>query len=288
MTQPFVICTDSAADLPWLTALSQKVDIVPLQYSTDGAVFTGGPGSEADAAALYFAMRNGAHVQTFPAQPEQYAALWEPHLAAGRDVLMLSVSRFLGGSFLAAQAAREDLLSRYSLRRIVIVDTLSASAAQGMLVNEAAMMRQDGAALDEVADWALDSRLCVNGLVLPGNLKWLRAGGFFSGGAMGELLGRRLLLEMDGTGALQQAARCKDDEDAILAILDCVQEMAYEPARQVMAVTHIDAPELAALVREALIREIGCDDAAILPMGPIAGAHVGPDTVAVAFYGQSR
>lgn len=286
--QPFVICTDSAADLPWLTAIAQKVEIAHLHYSMNDTVSSYTPGRETDLSAFYFALRNNTQAETISVLPEAYKAMFEPHLIANRDILLLSLSRYVSKSFVAAQHAREELLSRYPSRRIVLLDTLCAGVAQGLLVNEAALMRQEGEELDHVANWVLENRAYINGLLLPASLTRLREAGFFRGGAMGELLGRRLLLSMDGAGCFRQAASCKDDEDALHAFVHHVQQMGYALNRQVVAITHTDQPDLAARLREALIGEIGCDDAAILPMGPIAGSYVGPDAVGVAFYGRAR
>ncbi len=292
--QPYTICTDTGADLPLFTPLAQKVGFAQIYCALDDAVFTYQPGLDSDFSAFFSAMRsagagsNAAEATTSPATSQTYLALWEPHLIAGRNVLHLSISRYLSDSFFAAAEARASLLQRYPARRIVLVDTLCSSVAQGMLVREAAIMQKDDATIDEVANWVLDNRSHINGLLLPDNLLWARASGVFRGGMLGMKQGRRLLLEMDAGGNLRQICRCKDEHDAFSAILERMRQVGLALEHQTILITHADAPDLAARLRDFLITELGCDDASIVPMGPVPGCHAGPDAIGIAFYGRNR
>ncbi|MDR1619089.1 MAG: DegV family EDD domain-containing protein [Clostridiales bacterium] len=283
----FAIITDTCADLPWLAALTQNVELARHTCMVGEAAYTYNPGSENDISAVYRAMREGIAVETLPADEKALMDTFEPHLAAGRDVLMLTVSRYLSDTFRHAMAAREALLPRYAARRIVLVDTLCAAMAQGMLVHETLEMRNDGKTLDDIADWVLRNRSFMNALLFPASLKWLREGGRFAGGAMGDLLGQRALLSMDACGSMRLFGRHKTAADGLAAMALAVKELGFALNRQVVGITHTQAPALAAELRAYLIKEIGCD-AAILPMGPIVGRHVGPDAVGVAFFGIER
>lgn len=283
----YTICTDTGADMPWSALKQQQVEIAHLHYKMNGAAYAYDLGRETDLSAFYFAMRNGAEVGTIPVLPEAFRALWEPHLIEGRDVLCISISRHLSKTFLAAQHAREELIARYPTRRIVVVDSLCCSVAQGMLVFEAAYMRQEGKTMDEVASWVVRNRQYVNVLLLPQDLKWLREAGLYQGGAMGELLGRKTLLRMDASGRPAPEARAKDDKEALEAMADSVKRMGYALNSQVVAVTHADAPDIAAQLQDGL-RAAGCGDASILPMSPIVGCYAGPGAVGVAFFGSRR
>lgn len=284
----YAIFTDTGADMPWGTARQQQVEIAHLHYKMNDAAYTYDLGRETDLTAFYFAMRNGTAVGTIPVLPEAFCALWEPHLMEGRDVLMLSISRHLSRTFLAAQHAREELLARYPERRVVVVDTLCCAVAQGMLVFEASHMRREGKGMDAVAAWVVENRQYVNALLLPANLKWLRESGLYEGGAMGELMGRRTLLRMDAAGGLVTEAKSKNEEEALFAIAGSIQRMGYALNSQIVGITHADAPELAAQLRDILCTQAGCSDATILPMGPITGCYAGPGAVGVAFFGSRR
>ncbi|HWR23958.1 MAG TPA: DegV family protein [Feifaniaceae bacterium] len=283
----YVLFTDTSADMPWGSAKQQQIELAHLHYKMDGTAYAYSLGRETDLSAFYFAMRNGAEVSTIPVLPEAFVSLWEPHLISGRDILMLTLSKHLSRTFVAAQHAREELLAHYPKRRIVVADTLCCAAAQGMLVFEAAFMRQEGKSLDEVAKWVVENRRYVNALLLPQDTRWLRAGGFYEGGAIGELMGRRVILRMDADGLLAPEKKARSEEDALNFLVDATERLGYALNKQVVGVTHADAPELAKSVSELLL-EAGCADTAILPMGPICGSYAGPGAVGVAFFGGSR
>ena len=283
----YVLFTDTSADMPWGSAKQQQIELAHLHYKMDDTAYTYDLGRETDLSAFYFAMRNGTAVSTIPVLPEAFISLWEPHLISGRDILMLTLSRHLSRTFVAAQHAREELLARYPMRRIVVVDTLCCAAAQGMLVFEAAFMRRDGKSLNEVAKWVVENRRYVNALLLPQDTRWLRAGGLYEGGAIGELMGRRVILRMDADGLPVPEAKARNEEEALRAMVESAQGLGYALNKQVVGVTHADAPELAKEVSELLL-EAGCADATILPMGPICGCYAGPGAVGVTFFGSSR
>ena len=283
----YVLFTDTSADMPWGTLKQQQIELAHLHYKMDDTAYTYDLGRETDLSAFYFAMRNGTEVTTIPVLPEAFSTLWEPHLIAGRDILMLTLSRHLSRTFVAAQHAREDLIARYPLRRIVIVDTLCSAVAQGMLTFEAAFMRREGSSIDEVAKWVVENRRYVNALLLPQDTRWLRAGGLYEGGAIGELMGRRVILRMDGDGLLVPEAKARNEEEAMATLVAGVERLGYALNKQVVGVTHADAPELAEQL-SGLLLEAGCADAMVLPMGPICGAYAGPGAVGVAFFGSSR
>lgn len=274
--------------MPWRTPQARQVEIAHLHYTMNDAAYLFDMQRETDLSAFYFAMRNNTAVKTIAVLPEAFIRLWEPILASGRDVLMLTLSRYLSKTFLAAQHARESLLGKYPSRRILIVDTLCSSMPQGMLVYEAVNLREEGQDIDAVADWVIDNRLYINALLLPGSLRWLREGNIFTGGAISDFTGKRPLLLMDDTGFFSQIAKCRDEEDALHIILEATQRLGYALNRQVVGIVHADAPELAKKVKKMLMEEAGCGDAAILPMGPIAGCYAGPDAIGVAFFGSGR
>lgn len=284
----FAIFTDTGADMPAGVPRQQQIDLAHLHYRINDTAYAADPGGETDLSAFYFAMRNNTAVSTIPVLPEAFATLWEPHMLSGRDILALTLSRHLSRTFVAAQHAREELLGRYPGRRIVVADTLCAGAAQGMLVFEAAFMRSEGKSLDEVAAWVVENRRYVNALFMPADLKWLRSGGLFEGGALGELMGRKTVLRMDAEGLPALEGRARNEEEGLYLLLDAVQHYGYALGKQVVGVTHTDAPELAARMSELLLQEAKCADVTILPMGAVCGSHIGPGAVGVAFFGSTR
>ncbi len=284
----YVLYTDTGADIPFCTALEQEIKIANLHYCVGDEACTYDLGRETALFEFYSAMRNGIPVSTLPVLSEALLRLFEPELELGNDVLMLTISRYLSRTFFEAQRARETLLLRHPKQRIIIVDTLSSSIAQAMLVFEASNMRLEGSGLDEVAQWAVKNRSYVNGLLLTESMEWLRKSGLYSGGVMGDVLGRRTLFRLNAKGLLSVEAKGLSTDKSLYALTDSIMRIGYSLENQVIVLAHADAPELAQELRELLLTETGCSGVSILPMGPINGAYAGPGAICAAFYGSAR
>ncbi|MDL2234733.1 DegV family EDD domain-containing protein [Christensenellaceae bacterium OttesenSCG-928-L17] len=288
MGQSYAICMDTGADIPWRTVQLHQLLVAHLHYTIHDVSHTYDLGREADLASLYFSMRNGTAIATAPVRVEEFCALWEPMLALGRDILYLAVSAQLSETFQNAQQARKEMLTRYPVRRIVLVDTQACSIAQGMLLYEAAQMQKEGQTLDHVADWVVQNRAYVHFLLLPVSLRGLREAGFVRGGAIKELLSRRMAVRLNEKGHIERDGGFSNTGDALDAMVDYAAHHGYALGTQTVSVVHTDEAELAADLRQKLFKETGCADVAVLPMNPFAGCHVLPGAVGLAFFGSRR
>ena len=288
MDQSYVICMDTGADIPWHTAQRNQLTVAHLRYTMNDSSYIYDLGRETDLSSLYFSMRNGTRVVTEPVAVEELMELWNPILASGRDILYLGISAALSNSFHNARRAREHLIHLYPMRRIVLVDTRSCSVAQGMLSYEAAAMRGENKPLDDTAAWVVENRAYLHGLLLVDSLKGVREAGLLRAGALRELLNRQTLLRLGLAGDVELCGSFKTEESAIAAMADYAAQEGFVLKEQTVSITHTDAAQRAAALKEALQTQAGCVDVSILPMGPIVGAHVGAGAVGVAFFGRSR
>lgn len=283
----YVLYTDTGADIPFSTAQQQEIKLVDSHYSVEDETRTYAFSRE-ELFEFYSAMRNGAHVSTLPVLSEALLRLFEAELDLGNDVLMLTTSRYLSKTFFEAQRTRETLLLKYPKQRILLVDTLSCSIAQAMLVFEASNMRLEGLGLDEVAQWAVKNRSYINGLLLPESMEWLRKAGLYSGGVATDVLGRRTLFNLTAKGLLRVLAKNISIQRSLYALVESVMRIGYSLEGQIIALAHADAPEPANELRDLLLYETGCAGVNIVPMGPINGAYAGPGALCAAFYGSAR
>ena len=146
--------TDTSANLPDKVVREYGLRQIPFFYCPpehpEGIPC---PGSEEfDGSAYYNAIRRGAVVTTSQINVHQYVNAMDPVLEAGHDILFVGMSSGISGAYHCATQAAHILSEQYPERRIRTVDTLSASLGEGLLVIEAAKMRDAGVGLDEVAD----------------------------------------------------------------------------------------------------------------------------------------
>ena len=151
------IVTDSAIDMPmeWIEA-QEKFAVVPLAYLLDGEAHIP-DGTEEETKRIYDLLRQGKQLSTSQVTPESWAACLRPILAGGDDVLLIAFSSGLSGTCQAAMIAADDLREEFPERTIEVVDSLCASAGQGLLVHYALKNRGEGMSLADNACWVREN-----------------------------------------------------------------------------------------------------------------------------------
>ncbi len=148
----YTILTDSSCDLNREMVEQLELAMVPLTVRFRGGEYEN---DQLDFADFYRGMREGEMTSTSAVNPEKWSAAMEKILAQGQDLLVLAFSSGLSNTYQAAHIAGEDLKQKYPERKILVVDTLSASLGQGLLVYTCAKMRQEGKPIEEVAAFAM-------------------------------------------------------------------------------------------------------------------------------------
>lgn len=239
---------------------------------------------------FYNRMRQGASAKTAAINADTFARAFEPILQAGKDILYVAFSSGLSGTINYARMAAQELGEQYPERKIVIVDTLAASAGHGMMVYLAAEKKKAGAALEENAAYieSLVPQHCIWFTV--DDLEYLKRGGRISplAALAGGLLGIKPILQMDDEGHLIKVSTVRGRKKAIETLVEKYAELSYEEKDTPVFLCHAqcedDAQQLAALLKQ----RHGVSVAHIAEIGPVIGSHSGPGTLAIFFIGKHR
>ena len=120
--------------------------VLPISFTIDGNTL-----EKVDEVEVRAAHKEGRSVRTQITPKDSTLAL-EKLLEEGKDVLLISVSSGLSESFAAAKYITQGLQIKYPNRKIVLVDSLSCGAGEGLLFALATKWQQEGLTIDEVAD----------------------------------------------------------------------------------------------------------------------------------------
>ena len=195
----YAIVTDTSANLD--SALLERRGICAIPFSffdaKDEKEQTCLDTHGFDGEAYYEDMRRGTRYVTSQITPQRYIDFMTPILREGRDILFVGMSSGISGAYHSAESAARTLLETFPERKIRLVDTLSASLGEGLIVLHAAERRDAGAALDDLADelTALRRRMCQ--VFSVDDLKYLHRSGRISGVAAlaGNILSIKPLLK---------------------------------------------------------------------------------------------
>ena len=287
----YVIITDSSCDLPDSLVKELELEVLPLAFIMDGKTYRNYPDNrDMSPEEFYGKQKQGAMATTNAVNVWEATAAIEAVLERGQDVLALAFSSGLSTTCNSFQVAAGDLAGQYPDRKICVVDTLCASLGQGMLVYQAAKLRQAGKSIEEVRDWAEANKLRQCHWFTVNDLFFLKKGGRVSAATavVGTMLQIKPVMHVDNEGHLIKVDTARGRKASLNALVAKVGELAEDPAAQTMFISNSDCPEDAQFVADEIKRRYGTKEIIINSIGPVIGAHTGPGCVALFFMGGHR
>ncbi len=286
----YIITTDNNSDLPEEFYKEHGVGCVYLSYTINGKTYTHDnflPVEE-----FYGQMRNGSMPTTAQVNPQAARDLMEPYLKAGKDILHIAFSSGLSGTCNSCRMAAEELIEEYQDRKIIIVDSLSASLGQGLLVYEAALRKEQGMDMEEVAQWVEVHKQNLVHMFTVDDLNHLYRGGRVSRttAIVGGMLNIKPVLHVDDEGKLVAVGKVRGRKKSLQALVDAMNEKlgSYGASCHTIFISHGDCIEDARFVEKRVKEQYPIDTVVINHVGATIGAHSGPGTVALFFLGDVR
>lgn len=290
----YVLSCCSTADVTreWL----EEHDIAYLyfNYYLNGEMCKDDFGATNSPAQLYAKMLAGAEAKTSQISAGDYMAHFEKYLAAGTDVLHVTLSSGISGTYNSACAARDQLAEKYPDRKVYVIDSLAASAGYGLLMERLAGLRDTGMGIDELAAWAEEHKHEVQHWFFSSDLAFFVRGGRISkaAGLVGGMLKICPVMDVEPDGSLAVKEKIRTKAKAIGRVVEKMAELA-EGGRDYSGKCFIsqsecldDAQEVARRIEETFPKLDGKVE--IFPIGATIGVHTGPGTVATFFWGQRR
>lgn len=282
-----VFFTDSDCELWFDKVDAENIRFFPMPYVVNGEEFFYDMGRNTDTKAFFDKMRKGATVKTCALNMQDYIAAIEPIYAEGEDIIYVSFSHKMSGTFNSLDMALKKLKETYPDRKTTVVDTKSISAAGGLIAYEAAKLHNSGASDEEVVAFVEKFRERVKCYFTVDDLIYLKRGGRISAvkAALGTLFKvKPVICTMNG--ALENVDRFKGRFRSLKALADYAQSDVDESYPVILV--DADSPDDAAFVRERLVTDHPSAELWTYPVGPVIGAHCGPDTVGVIFVAKEK
>ena len=286
----FAIVTDTSANLPNRLLRQRDISILPFSYFMDGKEFVDLEGEDFDAVSFFNAMRSGTRVTTSQIPPQRYIECFERLLQDGRDVLFVSMSSGISGSYQSSEMAARELSGKYPDCHIRCVDTLGASLGEGLFALRAADLRDAGKTLDETADMLLIERKNMYQIFTVGDLKYLRATGRLSGVAtlLGTMLNIKPVLKGNELGQIVLAGKIRGRRQVIEELARRYDQYVAAPENQTIGVAHCDCREDAEYLLSLLRKNKPPKEILLVDYEPVTGSHLGPNSLALFFLGDEN
>ena len=290
----FILSCCSTADMPKSFFAERNVAYVCFHFNMDGKDYPDDLGESMPFPEFYKRIEEGAQPTTSQVNVDEFTNFFEPFLKEGKDILHVSLSSGLSGSFNSASIAARDLMEKYPERTIKVVDSLGASSGFGVLMTYLADLRDEGKSLTEVYDWAEKNKLRVHHWFFSTDLTSYKRGGRISATSamVGTLLGICPLLNMDNEGHLIPRKKIRTKKKVIEELVNMMKEHVEDGPdyKGYCYISNSACEEDAEKVRDLV--EAYCPNlkgkVLINSIGTVIGSHTGPGTVALFFLGDER
>ncbi len=283
------IFTDATSDLPASFAEQLHVTVLPMGFTMEEKEYFYIPGnSDMHIETFFEKMRAGVPVTTAQVNSFTFLEAFEPVLKAGEDILYIGFSSKLSGTVQSAFSAAEELMAKYPERKVIVIDSCSASLGEGLLVYYAA--RKQDLSLDALAKWVEDNKLRFIHWFTVDDLVYLKRGGRISGAtaAIATILNIKPVMHVDNEGYLVAVEKVQGRKKSLRALYERMEKTVDTKATDTVFIGHCaakaDAEYVATLVHETYPdMMVHIDD-----IGTSIGAHSGPGTIALFFVGNER
>lgn len=287
MAENYVLITDSACDILPEKLAEWRVEMIPLAF-----LFTDTGREQKDheepIKEFYRAMRDGRVAKTSCVNEDAFVGIFTPYLEAGKDILYLAFSSGLSATCENGRKVAESLAKKYPERKIRVVDSLAASAGEGLFVYLGVKNRDAGMTLDENADALEADKLHICHWFTVDDLVYLKRGGRVSAATalLGTALNVKPVLHVDNEGHLIKITQVHGRKKSIRRMAEKLGETILPDSP--VFISHGDCIEDAEMLRDILKNEYGKDVDLITYVGSVIGAHSGPGTLALFFRGTER
>ena len=287
----YVIMTDSCCDLTDQMARDLELEVLPLTMHMDGQDYPNDlAGTAISNQEFYKRIRAGKLATTSAVNVGQFQDAMRRVLESGRDIVCVCFSSALSTTYQSAVIAAEDLRTEFPEAEIHVVDSLSASLGQGLLLYLAVEQKRKGLTAAELAKWVEDNRLTVCHWFTVDDLNFLKRGGRVSAttALLGTMLSIKPIMHTSDEGKLVPVSKARGRKAAIAALLDKIEALSIHPEKQTMFICHADCEEDAKAVAQTIQDRFGTPTVHINYIGPVIGSHTGPNTMGIFFVGTQR
>ena len=289
----YIIMTDSCCDLSQQEVEELDLTVLPLSFTIEGKTLLNTPDHADMSPEEFFAkIAAGADCTTAAVNVGQFTDAMEKVLQEGKDILCVCFSSALSTTYQSACIAAEDLKSEYPDAKIVVIDSLSASRGQGMLLYRTVQERRRSSPdIETLAAYVRSILQTQCHWFIVDDLNHLKRGGRVSSTAalVGTMLGIKPVMHTDSEGRLTPVSKARGSKAALRALVDKMEELGIEPEKnQPVFICHANCPDYVEYVKVLLKERFNVTDVRADFIGPVIGAHTGCGTLGLFFVGTER
>jgi len=286
-----VISTETNSDMPKEFLEKNNILVIPHYYNVEDDMY-GEEGNTLTIKEFYDEMRAGKKVGTAASNPAVILEKFTELAKQGKDILHISFSSQMSVGYQNIVNGANEVMEEYPDCKIRVVDTLSASLGEGMMMQYSLNKIAEGKSIDEIADEVTELSKRLTFIFTVDDLEYLYRGGRLSktSATIGSIINLKPVLHINDEGKLVPLAKVRGRKKSFNTIVDTIEAKigSYKDKQIFVGIIHGDCEEEAMFVKQMLDERFGFKDYVIVPIGPSIGAHSGPGTIGVCFLSDER
>lgn len=286
----FEIFTDSCSDLPIEYIKEKNIKFARLTCTYNDKTYFDDFGQNLSYKEFFDDLRKGVTPITSQPSVDEFYTNFKSIVDSGKDILYICVSTGLSGSENSATIAKNMMLEEYPNAKIYIVNVLTASLGQGIMVMKAVEMKEEGKSLEDIVSYIEEHKQRLNTFMTVDDLNHLKRGGRLSTAAamIGTVFNIKPILSIDQDGRVISIDKTRGRKGSLKKLADLLLERIEEAEKQIIGISHGDCIEEVLKLKDAILSKINVKDVIINYTGPAVGTHGGPDSVSIFFMGKER
>ena len=232
--------------------------------------------------------KNPNEYSTAPANIDEFKEAFEFYVKQGFDVLSLTISSALSGTYNFALKARELVLEQYPDAKIICIDSQRYSNGFGLIAIYASLLRAEGKDIDEVAKIIEEKKNCFHEMGWLDDLSFVAKKGRLSNSKafFGTLIGIKPLGEFNHQGLTTVLGKAKGEKKAYQAIMNYIEKTIENPSEQIILIAQTNHMKQALEFKEMLQNKFNPKEIIINDVFPSCGINVGPGLMAAFYMGK--
>ncbi len=232
--------------------------------------------------------KNPNGYSTAPPNVAEFTEAFEKYVSEGYDVLTLTISGSMSGTFNFASKAKEAVLEKHPDATIRVIDSRRFTTGFGLMAVNAAILRNSGKSIDEVADYIESNKNRYHQAGWLDDLSFVAKKGRLthSKAFFGKLAGIKPLGEFDYNGLTTVIGKAKGAKKAFPALLSYIEETIENPEEQIIFVAHTNRRAFAEQYKKMIEEKFHPKAVYLNDVFPANGINIGPGLMAAYYFGK--
>lgn len=233
--------------------------------------------------------KNPNGYSTAPPNTAEFSEAFEKYISEGKkEILTLTISGGMSGTFSFATKAKEAVLEKHPDANIKVIDSRRFSVGFGLMAVNAAALRNEGKSMDEVAEYIEQNKNRYHQAGWLDDLSFVAKKGRLthSKAFFGKLAGIKPIGEFDYNGLTTVIGKAKGAKKAYPALLSYIEETIENPEEQIIFVAQTNRLPQAQQYKKMIEEKFRPKAVYLTDVFPANGINVGPGLMAAYYFGK--